>query len=746
MLPAWPPPAVHCRRRSSRAPTASRLDAIDRGRVSQARAWLLVRDFRKATRFSRPGIDATRALVALERGRATVKAARLAVRKDLLDAYQARLNDHRKGAREASDRGFETRRAEQAALVAGYWEILRPEYREQRGAAQLAAADRSLAALGSAGLNGSRKVFDGRLDEVQKRLEGFVAAPFTDAEQARRAAQLGRFIGLIPVEYSHGTKDGRVTVPFEIQEAISFHSGAEAAFTDLQYGMSRRDLGATRVLEKSIADLGTFVHQANEQTNVVPLAKVEAASELATRAFERATPERWRESTDESDFDLIDITLDRVEAAVAAGQYDRAEQTRIEAYAFFEFGPELRLRPFDPGLVNDVEGLIWYGARGKEGLAKLIARNAPLREFHESRRALDDALVESRTTMGEGADDATVISNSALIVFREGLEAVLILAAVTASFIGVNRHRRRPVWLGVMLALVATMATWVVAQLVLGEFQQYGEKLEAVTGLVAVIVLLVVLNWFVHKTYWTGKIQKQHQRRRKLLAGAAAGVISVQTIGLVLLGFTSVYREGFETVLFLQSLQLSAGTWVVLAGVALGLAATFVVGAITFALQHKLPYKKMLIATGVLIGIVLVTMVGQTVRTMQGVGWVSITPVEIDPPIWVELWFGVFPTVETLVAQLAAALFVIGSYIAAEYLRVWRPRRRLSRASAGGTQVAPVESLAARVSAALASDANRMCERPGSAASKPHAWRAPRVTPGPETGPSAPARARIPPP
>ena len=140
------------------------MDAIDARRVSQARAWLLVRDFRKATRFSRPGIDATRALVALERGRATVEAARLAVRKDLLDAYQARLNDHRKGAREAGDRGFATRRAEQAALVAGYWEILRPEYREQRGAAQLAAADRSLAALGSAGLSGSRKVFDGRLD------------------------------------------------------------------------------------------------------------------------------------------------------------------------------------------------------------------------------------------------------------------------------------------------------------------------------------------------------------------------------------------------------------------------------------------------------------------------------------------------------------------------------------------------------------------------------------------------------
>ena len=100
-------------------------------------------------------------------------------------------------------------------------------------------------------------------------------------------------------------------------------------------------------------------------------------------------------------------------------------------------------------------------------------------------------------------------------------------------------------------------------------------------------------------------------------------------------------------------------------------------------------------------------MVGQTVRTMQGVGWVSITPVGIDPPIWVELWFGVFPTVETLVAQLAAALFVIGSYIVAEYLRVWRPRRRLARAGAGAAQVAPVESPSSGLSAALVSGDRR---------------------------------------
>ena len=50
-------------------------------------------------------------------------------------------------------------------------------------------------------------------------------------------------------------------------------------------------------------------------------------------------PKAWKETTDESDYDLIALTLDRMEAAVGAGQYRQAEQARLEAYAFFEFGP-----------------------------------------------------------------------------------------------------------------------------------------------------------------------------------------------------------------------------------------------------------------------------------------------------------------------------------------------------------------------------------------------------------------------
>ena len=86
----------------------------------------------------------------------------------------------------------------------------------------------------------------------------------------------------------------------------------------------------------------------------------------------------------------------------------------------------------------------------------------------------------------------------------------------------------------------------------------------------------------------------------------------------------------------------------------MGLAATFAVAVSTFSLQRKLPYKKVLIVTGMLRAFVLVVMVGQTARTMQGTGWLPITPAPVDVPYWSGLWFGVFPTWETLGAQVLA--------------------------------------------------------------------------------------------
>jgi high-affinity iron transporter len=266
----------------------------------------------------------------------------------------------------------------------------------------------------------------------------------------------------------------------------------------------------------------------------------------------------------------------------------------------------------------------------------------------------------------------TVVANSAIIVFREGLEAVLIFAAVTASFLGANQRRRRPVVAGAVIAFGAAVLTWFLVQALLTVASPLGPKLEAITGFIAIVVLLIVLNWFVHKVYWSEWIGRHHRQRKRLLAKTGIGA----TIGLVALGFTSVYREGFEVVLFLQNLQLKAGSSAVLEGVAFGLLGTAIVGACTFWLHHKLPYKRMLVLTGVLVGAVLVVMIGGTALSFQDLGWLPTTPTPFTVPEWMGAWFEMYSTWETLAAQVLAGLFVIGSYLLAKQVKVTRPARR----------------------------------------------------------------------
>ncbi|PYI70080.1 MAG: iron permease [Verrucomicrobia bacterium] len=272
-----------------------------------------------------------------------------------------------------------------------------------------------------------------------------------------------------------------------------------------------------------------------------------------------------------------------------------------------------------------------------------------------------------------------------ILVFREGLECILVLAAVTASMTGPKRDHRRPVAFGAAFAFVATLITWCIAVRIvvsLGD-NMSALALQAATGLLAIIVLLVIMNWFFHKIYWGGWIRAHNRRRKALLEHARTAEISQKRLwwGLILLGFTSLYREGFEVVLFLQSYHLRLGGWVVLEGALL---------VLTFVVQRRLPYRKMLITTGILLGVVLLVMVGEQAQEMQLAHWIPTTPIAFFQPYippWMGLWFAVFPTVEPLVAQLIAAVLVIGSYFAA---------RRFGAGPAGGAAVeAHAPSLAA---------------------------------------------------
>lgn len=258
-----------------------------------------------------------------------------------------------------------------------------------------------------------------------------------------------------------------------------------------------------------------------------------------------------------------------------------------------------------------------------------------------------------------------------VLVFREGLECILVLAAITASMVGESESYRRPIAVGVVMAFLATLLTWRIAITIVDSLVENVSALhlQVITGLIAIVVLLVVMNWFFHKIYWSGWISLHTKRKKELMRDVESedGPSSTRKlfIGLVMLGFTSFNREGFEVVLFLQNYRLKLGGRPVLYGVSVGLGLSAIVAALTFVANRRLPYKKMLVVTGVMLGIVLLVMVGEQAQEMQLAHWLPTTPIrglERILPEWFGLWFAVFPTVETLLAQVIAAILVLGSY------------------------------------------------------------------------------------
>ena len=125
--------------------------------------------------------------------------------------------------------------------------------------------------------------------------------------------------------------------------------------------------------------------------------------------------------------------------------------------------------------------------------------------------------------------------------------------------------------------------------------------------------------------------------------------------------------------LFLQDLRLKAGDGVVLLGTVIGLFLTAIVGVLAFVGHARLPYKRMLVVTGVLLGVVLLVMVGEEAQEMQLAHWLPNNPISLHIPDWLGLWFSVFPNIETLLAQTLAAGLVIGSYVSARRMSTRRP-------------------------------------------------------------------------
>jgi high-affinity iron transporter len=360
------------------------------------------------------------------------------------------------------------------------------------------------------------------------------------------------------------------------------------------------------------------------------------------------------------------LTQEAVDAA-ASGDRERGYQLARTAYLDHFEHAEVPLRLRDPNLVLDVE---FAFAELRNG----IRDGKPVSQLQDTKEEILLGLRDVDRTLAEKGFVAPMLAFlfSFGILFREGLESVLLIAILLGSLAsGRATGYRRPLALGVLAAIGATVLTWLLATLVLDIAPVQRELLEGVTAVVAVVVLFLVSFWLVAQL-------EQRRRLEFTRARVSAAIAAGSSLAFAGLGFTAVFREGFETVLFYQALAIFAkglGLWVALgaatAAVALGIAAYAVI-----VLGRKLPFKQLLVAGASTLLLLSVAFAGNAVRSLQEAAWLPVTPIDGDwarLPIFLAELTGIHPTREGILVQAALlSVYVVG----AAYVFGWKRLRR----------------------------------------------------------------------
>jgi high-affinity iron transporter len=499
-------------------------------------------------------------------------------------------------------------------------------------------------------------------DSVEARLPSLLS----EKERTRRERLLLKLVQLVPKEYSNGVRDGQVVVPLEYREAVTFTQQARQIMGELAplwlAPGSHISADAVRKLETLLSAADEKIDKKRDKAEIV--AVMSDASDLLRGDF---TISLRRSGTTGDIVDEVMLEtrqlLNSSLAMALAGEWAGAERLRVEAYTTYDPELEARLMPRDPSLAKDIERLLLDGIN-EPGVKVLLDRHASQEELTAAYAAVHAGLEKAAVLLKSGISPTAAAMSAISIVIREGLEGILVIVAILAGLRGPeNARRRKLIWTGILASAFVTAMTWVLSQTLITSLRAYGETIAAVTGILAIAVLLVITNWLFHQIYW-----RQWVSTLKHQAVEGENVWQLMTVG-----FLIGYREGFEVVLFLQSLILDAGGQTVGIGVAIGCAGLLILGVAALKIGLKLPYFKILLVTALLIGLVLITFVGGTVRAAQTIGWLPVHRLTDGSwPAWMGNWFGFHNTVESVLGQVATMVLVLGTWRVAR----WQAKRK----------------------------------------------------------------------
>jgi high-affinity iron transporter len=372
------------------------------------------------------------------------------------------------------------------------------------------------------------------------------------------------------------------------------------------------------------------------------------------------------------EIDFIRATLETMLVQYQNKDYSAAFTSARTAYLDSYEHVEIPLRSIDPDFTLDVE--LQFAQ-----LRQLINEKADFTKVQEAaikvRRSLDES---ERLVTGTGQLAPTIaFTSSFAVVFREGLESVLILGAIL-TYLEASRNTKykKYVHYGVVLAIAATAVTWIIASYIIDISGANRELIEAIAALSATAVLFYVSFWILNKI--------EHKKwmefvKAKVWQASTTGGVAV----FVLLSFFTVYREGFETVLFYEAMfgfakymELYVGL-----GFVAGLAVLLAVYYATRKIGKRLPLK-MLFGLTMGVGAYLsIAFLGNAIRELQTLDIVPFTSLlGIIPRLEINMakMTGIYPTLESVIGQI----LLLAVYLAAaSYVLIIRPKHEEKIAS-----------------------------------------------------------------
>lgn len=366
-----------------------------------------------------------------------------------------------------------------------------------------------------------------------------------------------------------------------------------------------------------------------------------------------------------TELDRVRVTIDETLRLLDAGRRDEALAVSKSGYLDHFESVEIPLRVADPELTLKAEETF----AEIRGLIKTNASTGEIRDkIVELRGTINDAE-RKLTSKGLGAP-LLVFGQAFTVLFREGLEAVLLLSVLLGYLESTkNSQYKKPILYGVAAAGAATLVTFFAVDAIFSVLPFGREVLEAIVAFLAVAVLFYVSFWLIARL--------EQRRWLEFLKARVWTAVSAGSAGsLALIGFTSVYREGFETALFLQALSSfgdGLGVWVA-AGAATGMVALAAVAFAIFRFGRKLPIRTFLSIAVVVVMATSVAFLGNAIHSLQEAAVLDFHRLSGWPrlPIFLAQATGYSPTLETVVAQASLTLiYLLGGL----YMFVIRPRR-----------------------------------------------------------------------